>query len=107
MLYLQKVGIDDNNIAFNKCHKSRDHCHYTSKYSGVAHNICNLRCKAPKEIPVVFDNGSRYDYHFIIKGLAEKVGGQFECFRENIEKCITFSVPVKKKLENGRQLHTK
>ena len=39
-----------------------DHCHYTAKY-GTAHSICNLRYKTPKEIPVVFDNGSTYDYH--------------------------------------------
>ena len=39
-------------------YKVRDHCHYTGKYRGAAHNICNLRYKAPKEIPIVFHNGS-------------------------------------------------
>ena len=24
-------------------HKVRDHCHYTKKFRGAAHNICNLR----------------------------------------------------------------
>ena len=43
-----------------KNHKVRDHCHYTGKYRGTAHNICNLRYKVPKEIPVVFHNGSTY-----------------------------------------------
>ena len=38
----------------------RDHCHYTGKYRGAAHNICNLRYKVPKEIPVVFHHGSTY-----------------------------------------------
>ena len=47
--------------------KVRDHCHYTGKFRGAAHSICNLRYKIPKEIPVVFHNGSTYDYHFIIK----------------------------------------
>ena len=46
--------------------KVRDHCHYTDKYSGAAHSKCNLQCKLPKEIPVIFHNGSKYDYHFII-----------------------------------------
>ena len=66
---------------------ARDHCHYTGKYRGTAHDNCNLRYKAPKEILVVFHNGSTYDYHFIIKEFAERFMGQFECFWENTEKC--------------------
>ena len=50
--------------------KFRDHCHYTGKFTGAAHSICNLRYKIPREIPVVFHDGSTYDYHFIIKQLA-------------------------------------
>ena len=50
----------------------------------------------PREIPVVFHNGSTYDYHFIIKGLAEEFKGDFECLGESKEKYITFSVPIKK-----------
>ena len=42
------------------------------KFRGVAHNICNLRYKTPKEIPLVFHNGSTYDYPFIIKQLAKE-----------------------------------
>ena len=30
-----------------KYHKVRDHCHYTGKYRGAAHSICNLRYKTP------------------------------------------------------------
>ena len=71
MLYMQKkrFSTDENT---KKYHNVRDHCHYTGKYRGAAHDICNLRYKRPKEIPVVFYNGSTYDYHFIIKELAEK-----------------------------------
>ena len=83
-----------------KQQKVRDHCHCTGKYRGAAHNICNLRYKIPKEIPVVFHNGSTYDYHFIIKELVEEFQGNFECLGENTEKYITFSVPIKKKIEN-------
>ena len=71
------------------------------KFRGAAHSICNLRYKVPKEIPVVIHNGSTYDYHFIIKQLVEKFKGQFKCL-ENTEKYITFSVPIKKKLHNGK-----
>ena len=77
----------------------KDHCHYAGKYRGAAHDICNLGNKTPKEIPVVFHNGSTYDYHFIIKELVEEFEGEFECLGENTEKYITFSVPPKKKLQ--------
>ena len=83
-----------------KHHKVRDHCHYSGKYRGAAHNICNLRYKIPKEIPIVFHNGSTYDYHFIIKELVKEFDGNFECLGENTEKYITFSVPIKKKIEH-------
>ena len=62
--YICKKNIEKSD---KKHHKVRDHCHYTGKYRGAAHNIRNLRYKVPKEIPVVFHNGSTYDYHFIIK----------------------------------------
>ena len=83
-----------------KNYKVRDHCHYTGKYRGAAHNVCNLRYKVPKKIPVVFHNGSTYDYHFIIKELVKEFDGNFDCLGENTEKYITFSVPLKKKIEN-------
>ena len=46
--------------------KVRDYCHYTSKYRCAAHSYCNLKFNMPNEIPIVFDHGSNYDYHFII-----------------------------------------
>ena len=54
-------------------YKVRDHCHYTRKYRDAAHNICNLRYKIPKEIPIVLHNGSTYDYDFIIKDLVKNL----------------------------------
>ena len=95
--YICKKGFDKSD---KKHHKVRDHCHYTGKYRGAAHNICNLKYKVPKEIPVVFHNGSTYDYHFIIKELVKEFEGNFDCLGENTEKYITFSVPLKKKIEN-------
>ena len=95
--YIRKKEFNNND---KENYKVRDHCHYTGKYRGAAHNICNLRYKVPKEIPIVFHNGSTYDYHFIIKELFKKFKGNFECLCENTEKYITFSVPIKKKIEN-------
>ena len=48
----------------------------------------------------MFHNGSTYDYHFIIKELAKEFEGNFERLGENTEKYITFSVPIKKKINN-------
>ena len=95
--YICKKGFSTND-SNKKYRKLRDHCHYSGKYKGAAHDICNLRQKIPKEIPVVFHNGSTYDYNFIIKELAEEFEGEFECLGENTEKYITFSVPVKKEI---------
>ena len=94
---MQKQFCDDKNkeSEFKLNHKVRDHCHYTGKFREAAHNICNLRYKVTKKIPVVRPNGSTYDYHFIIK---QEFKGQFECLGENTEKYITFSIPIKKKL---------
>ena len=52
----------------------------------------------PNEIPVVFHNGSNYDYHFIIKKLANEFEGQFEYLGENKGKYKTFSVLIKKEI---------
>ena len=49
--------------------KINDQCHYTTKYRAAAHTICNLRYKTLNEIPVLFHNDSKYDYHFLIKKL--------------------------------------
>ena len=45
-------------------------------------------------------NGSIYDYHFIIKEVVKEFEGNFECLGGNTEKYITFSVPIKKKIDN-------
>ena len=95
--YICKKEFDKND---KKHYKVRYHCHYTGKYRGAPHDICNSRYKITKEIPVVFHNGSTCDYHFIIKELGKKFDGNFECLGENTEKYITFSVPIKKKIEN-------
>ena len=42
--------------------------------------------KTLKEIPAVFHNGSTYDYHFIIKEIAEEFKSQLECLGENTKK---------------------
>ena len=100
---------EDNYDKKNTCHicmkdldndKVKDYCCFTGKYRGAAHSKCNLKQKIPKNIPVIFHNGSPYDYHFIIRELASEFDGNFECLGENTEKYITFSIPIKKRIEN-------
>ena len=55
------------------------------KYRDAVHSICDLKFNVSNEIPVVFHNGSKYDYHFIIKELANEFEGQFECISKNNE----------------------
>ena len=80
--------------------KVRDHCHYTRKFRGAAHSVCNLCYKVPKKSPIVIHNRSTYDDRFIIKQLKDKFKGNFECLGENTEKYITFLVPIKKEVTN-------
>ena len=56
--------------AFKLYRKVRDHCHYTEKYRGAAHNV---RYKISKEIPIVFHNVFTYNYHFVIKEPSKKL----------------------------------
>ena len=95
----------DNENEYKLLRKVRDHCHYIRKYRGAAHSICNLRYKIIKEILVLLHNGSAYDYDFIMKYLARKLDGYFECLEENTEKYITFTVPIKKVIidENDKE----
>ena len=76
-IYVKKNFCMDKNDekGFKLKQKFRDHCHYTGKFRGAPHTICNLLYKLPREIPVVSHNGSACDYHFTIKKLAEEFQG--------------------------------
>ena len=100
----KEFDTDENDKnAFKLYNKLRDHFHYTGKFRRAADSICNLRYKTPKEIPVVFHNGSTYDYHFIINQLAKRFYGQLGCLGENTEKYITFSGAISKELDNAEK----
>ena len=66
-----------------KYYKVRGCYHCTGYYRSAAHSISNLNYSVPKKIPKVFRNGSNYDYHFVIKELAEEFKKQVICSGEN------------------------
>ena len=72
----------------------RDHCHFTGEYRGAAHNKCNLMCKKPRILPVIFHNLQGYDAHLFIKQLA-KIDGKLDCIPCTEEKYISFSKTIK------------
>ena len=49
------------------------------------HRICNLKCNVPKSIPLIFYNGSNYDYHFII-WVSRKFKKQFTYMEKTLPK---------------------
>ena len=73
--------------------KVRDHCHFTGRYRGAAHNKCNLNYKKPKFTPVVFHNLSGYDSHLFIKNLGFSEGN-IDCFPNNEERYISFTKEI-------------
>ena len=104
--YICKEKFENKYLKDKKYLKVRDH--YTVEYRGTAHSICNLKYSVPKKNPIVFHEGSNYDYQFIIKDLVEEFKKQFTCFGENTEKCITFTVPIEREVtridKNGQNV---
>ena len=105
VIFVQKI--ENKYLKMKKYCKVNDHCHYTEEYRGAAHSICNLKYSVPKNIPIAFHNRSTYDYHFIIKELAEDFKKQCASLGEDTEKHITFTVPIEKKVtridKNGEE----
>ena len=80
----------------DKDFKVRDHCHFTGRFRGAAHNSCNLKYKKPDFTPIVFHNLSGYDSHLFIRNLGDSEG-DLDCIPNNDEKYISFS----KRIEVG------
>ena len=74
----------------------RDHCHYTGRYRGPAHNSCNLKYRKPKSISVFFHNLSGYDSHLFIKKIGCSINKKenIDCIPNNEEKYISFGKTI-------------
>ena len=67
MQKIEKKKKKEKYINIEKHCKVREHCHYTGKYRGATHIICNLKYSVPIEIAIFFHNESNYAHHFKIK----------------------------------------
>ena len=85
------IFVKKNLVMKKKHRKVRDHDHYTGKYRGAAHNICNLRYSAQKDIPVLFHNGSNYDFNLIITELGKEFRSELQCIPVNTNKYVFFN----------------
>ena len=79
-------NFEDKYTTDRNYYKFRYHFYFKGKYKGAAHSICNLKYSIPKDIHVVFHNGSNYHYYFIIKELAKEIKGEFNCLGKNSKK---------------------
>ena len=72
----------------------RDHCHFTGKFRGAAHQACNLAYKIEKsnyKLPIVFHNLRGYDAHLIFQKIKRR-HGKIDVIPNNSERYISFTV---------------
>ena len=72
--------------------KVRDHCHFTGKYRGCAHDDCNLQFSMRYyKIPVFLHNLKNYDSHLIIERANElSERGKIDVIAQNAFKNLCF-----------------
>ena len=103
----KKFIYNKKNKYYKNLMKVKDHDHYTGKYRGAAHSICNLRYKTQEDISVVIHNGSNYDFHLIITELAKEFRSEIHCIPEDKEKYKSFSIPIMHREVNNKIINYK
>ena len=80
--------------------KVRDHCHFSGKFRGAAHSLCNFKFQRPKFTPVFFHNLQNYDAHLFVRALGtlDEVL-EVTCIPNNEEKYISVSLKFELKKE--------
>ena len=72
-----------------------EHNHLNGELRGIAHKNCNSSCRTTSFTPVVFHNGSKYDFKHILRyyqpGDDEE---KLECIANNSEEFISFAIRV-------------
>ena len=75
-----------------KLRKVRDHDHYTGKYRGAAHSMCNLALRRTYKIPVFFHNFRGYDAHLISQAMGDFKGDKISVIGQGMEKYLSLSL---------------
>ena len=86
------IFTEEDKLYHNTCHicsktcinKVKDHCLETGKYRRPACRICNLRYKQQNFIPVIFHNGSGYDFNLLYS----------ELFKQNNDERKLDNIPL-------------
>ena len=64
--YICKEIFKDKYENDKKYRKVGGNFYYTDEYRGASYSISILKYSKPKEIAIIFHNGSNYDYQFTI-----------------------------------------
>ena len=65
--------------------KIKNHDFYSGEYLEAAHKNCELNHSKQRNIPVVFHNGSKYDFNLLITELAKEFRTDMNCIPKNIK----------------------
>ena len=78
--------------------KVRDHDHYTGKFRGTGHSICNSRHSMQIDLPVFFHNRTNYYFNLLIEEFAKEYKSDINCILLNTDKYMSFSVPIEQEV---------
>ena len=103
-IYRKKAGDDaklKNATVCSICNESLgmdrvfEHDHTNGELRGIAHSNCNSTCRTTNFTPVVFHNGSKYDFKHILRYYQPPDDiEKLECIANNSEEFISFSICV-------------
>ena len=99
IMTMQYKMVYDNSTPCHSCNEElvddrvRDHYHLSGRSRRAGHEVCNLKYKVPKFLPVAFHNLSGYDSHLFIKILGNSEG-DISSILNNEENYISFTKQV-------------
>ena len=90
-----KLVTDKGHQDYEKKQPVRDHCHFTGKYRGSAHNECNLQFRKPKFTPIFFHNFYLGMTLICSSRTLARLKVTLKCIPNNEERYISFSKDIK------------